>query len=243
MTRRAPLALCLLLAVLAGPVPGNAQEEGQSPELESWVYQIRFKTTKDVAILLQPLLGEHGAVTLQPGQRTVTVMDEPARVARIIEVIRAFDVAPRHVHLALQLIMGTQKADDEGFERHRPRQILPGIDITLIETLEQTRYNEYELLASASFTTAEGEESSLRLGEEYRIHLRLDSVNLEEGTTRFDRFALERGKESPAGKLEFLPIWDMKLNLRDNQLHVFGATRLEDSRRAIFLAVTAGIVP
>ena len=58
---------------------------------------------------------------------------------------------------------------------------------------------------------------------------------------RFDRFALERAREKPDGTLEFQPIWDAVLHLRDQRLTVFGATQMESSDRAIFLAITAGI--
>ncbi len=102
-------------------------------------------------------------------------------------------------------------------------------------------WTEYRLLGSASFATAEGEESELSLGQDYRIRLRVDSVSAQDGITHFDRFALERRYEPEPGGVPYRAVWNQVLNLKDNQLYVFGATRMEDSHRAIFLSVTAGI--
>ena len=44
---------------------------------------------------------------------------------------------------------------------------------------------------------------------------------------------------APDGAREFRPIWNTVLNLRDDRLTVFGATRMEESQHAVFLAVTA----
>jgi hypothetical protein len=105
-----------------------------------------------------------------------------------------------------------------------------------------TSWNEYRLLGSGSLTAIEGAESTLPLGEDYRIRFAVDSVRPDQAVTRFQRFALERRRVRADGAPEFKPLWETVLNLRDNQLYVFGATRVEDSQRAVFLSITAGIL-
>ena len=228
-------ALVVLAMLSAGPTSG--EETG----LETRVFTVRYKAVEDALLLIRPLLGDDASVTLQPRLRTLAVTDEPARLDRVAGILTSFDVPPRRVTLAVSLILGTRSGrDGEVFQRARPPRTLPGFDST-VRALEHTVWTDYRLLGSASFATSEGEESELTLGEDYRIRLRVDSVNPEEGVTRFDRFSLERRTPGPREQVEFRPVWNTVLNLRDDQLYVFGATRMEDSQRAIFLSVTAGI--
>ena len=149
---------------------------------------------------------------------------------------------PRNVSLAVQLILGTKEAVQEAERGGLPRSAeLPGIDGTLRDSIGLTNWPNYRLLASASFAAVEGEESMFALGEDYRIRLAVATVDPIRRVTRFDRFSLERAHADSSGRLDYRPIWDMVLNLPDRQLTVFGATRMEQSQRAIFLAITASI--
>jgi hypothetical protein len=231
--------ILLLLAVLALPSVARAADD---PELETRVFEVQFKSVEDVVLLVRNALGENGSVTLQPRLKAVIVTDEPALLERLAQLIATFDVPPRQVHLAVQLLMGSQDEAPETRTTAPGAPRLPGIDRDLRNTLGLTSWTDYDLLGSASFTTAEGEESTLALGEDYRIRLTVGTVNEEQQITRFERFALERRHTDGDGREELRPIWDQVLNLRDNRLYVFGATSLEDSSRAIFLSITAGIV-
>ncbi len=238
---RLALALVVLVALPAGPARGDDDDPAQ--HLETRVFPMRYRAVDDAVLLIRPLLGDDASVSFRPRLRAITVTDEPARLDRIALLLRGFDVPPRRVNLVVSLFLGTKGgADGEQFQRARPRppRPLPGFDAT-IATLQHTVWTEYRLLGSAAFATAEGEESELSLGQDYRIRLRVDNVNPRDGITHFDRFALERRNEPEAGGVPYRPVWNQVLNLKDNQLYVFGATRMENSQRAIFLSVTAGI--
>jgi len=236
-SRRVP-AMLLLLAVLMLPTMGLTADV---PELETRVFTVQFRPVEDVVLLVRNALGDNGSLTLQPRLKAVIVTDEPALLDRVAQLIISFDVPPRQVHLAVQLLMGSHDEAPEKRNTTPGAQRLPGIDRDLRDTLGLTSWTDYELLGSASFTTAEGEESTLSLGEDYRIFLKVGSVNMKQKVTRFERVALERRHTDAQGREELRPIWDQVLNLRDDRLYVFGATRLEDSSRAIFLSITAGI--
>ena len=230
--------ILVLLAALVLPSVGLAVDE---PELETRVFKVQFRSVEDVVLLVRNALGENGSLTLQPRLKAVIITDEPVLLDRVAQLIASFDVPPRQVHLAVQLLLGSNEKAPEKRRSAPEAPRLPGIDRDLRNTLGLTSWTDYELLGSASFSTAEGEESTLALGEDYRIRLKVGTVNVEQRVTRFERFALERRHTDAEGQEELRPIWDQVLNLRDNQLYVFGATRLEDSSRAIFLSITAGI--
>jgi hypothetical protein len=238
-TARLLSVILVLLAALVLPPLGFAED---GPELETRVFKIQFKSVDDVVLLVRNALGENGSLTLQPRLKAVIVTDDPALLDRVGQLIASFDVPPRQVRLAVQLLMGSHEETPEKRKAAPAAPRLPGIDRDLRNTLGLTSWTDYDLLGSATFTTAEGEESTLALGEDYRIRLKVGTVNDKQQVTRFERFALERRHIDESGQEELRAIWDQVLNLRDNQLYVFGATRLEDSSRAIFLSITAGIM-
>ena len=80
------------------------------------------------------------------------------------------------------------------------------------------------------------------LGEIYRIRFSMDLVDDRAGKIRLKSFVLERrGRETGAD--EYVPIFDTVVNLRSGTPYVFGATRGENAQNALFLTVTASIVP
>lgn len=243
MSRRgARLCGVLVVVALLAGVPAGLASEDPPPQVETRVFLVKHRAVEEVALLVRPALGDQGSVTMQPRIKLVTVTDEPARLDQISRLIASFDIPPRHVHLAVSLLMGRQEPDPEDRSPTMRAPRMPGIDRDLRQALALTSWTDYSLLGSASFTAAEGEESTLSLGEDYRIRLKVGTVNPEQASTRFEQFALERRHVDDSGAEELRTIWDQVLNLRDNQLYVFGATRLEESRRAIFLSITAGIV-
>jgi len=240
-TAPTPWIAALVGLLILSFLPVQAQDPSAA-SMETRVFTVRFKTVVDVVVLLRPLMGEDGSLTMQPRLRAVTVTDEPERLDRMAQVLSTFDVPPRHVRLAVQLLLGSQEPGPEEGDGVTPRSArLPGIDGMLIETLNLTNWPHYRVLGSTTLTVAEGEEATFSLGENYRVRLQVGAVDPNRGVTRFQRFAFERAHVTPDGAREFRSIWDTVLNLRDERLTVFGATRMEDSQRAVFLAVTAVI--
>ena len=95
--KRPLLALLLLLSL------GTASF---GATLEHRMFRIRHKPADEAVQVARPLLGPEGSVTLQPGLRTVTVTDERPRLERIARAIQEFDAPPRHVSVAVQLLIG-----------------------------------------------------------------------------------------------------------------------------------------
>jgi hypothetical protein len=234
--------VALLLCAVAAQPAGAAADPVEEPELETRVFSVQFKPIEDVVLLVRNVLGENGSLTLQPRLKAVIVTDEPALLERVAQLIESFDVPPRQVHLDVQLLMGSLGKPPEKQKLQPGVRRLPGIDRDLRDALGNLIWTDYDLLGSASFTTAEGEESTLALGDDYRIRLKVGTVNTQQNVTRFERFTLERRQAQPGGQETLRPIWDQVLNLRDNRRYVFGATQLKESSRAVFLSITAGIV-
>jgi len=97
------------------------------------------------------------------------------------------------------------------------------------------------MVGNARILGTEGERSSLRVGEDYRVDFRIDEVASESGMIRFKPFALQHRELSVEGNERFSPVMDTVLNLRNAQQFIVGASKMEKSNRALFMTVTASL--
>jgi CheY-like chemotaxis protein len=233
-------ALTLLLALLPaqGPpsslaeAPGGAETAGT--ELTTRAFVINHKDLDDVVSLIRPVLSEDSSVLIQSKIRTVTVTDGAEALERVAALIAGFDLPPHDVSITINLIKASRAGPGPRTNTRRFR---------LPPSLRRlTQWLDYELLGGMSILTTEAEDSSLILGEIYRIRFSMDLVDDRAGKIRLTSFVLERRGREP-GEDEYVPIFDTAVNLRSGTPYVFGATRGENAQNALFLSVTASIVP
>ncbi len=225
-------AACLMVvwALGAAHPPAAPEEDG----LITRTFTIKFKPIQDVVLLMEPHIGDRGSYTVHPRLRAITVFDEPARIKRIGNLIADFDQPPRYVRLEIQLLNATEA------QPASPRRSESGTGVPRV--LNVTKWSEVAVIGSASIIAVEGAESSLNVGEEFRVRFSVETVASRQGVVKFDRFALDRILPGREG-VRHVPIWDTVVNLRDKQQLLLGATSSQESRRAIFLSVTATIEP
>jgi len=222
-----------LVAALCLPAPaGAASEEG----LETRIFNVRFKPVEEVILLIEPYIGERGSYMVQPRLKAITIRDEPERVARIEGIIARFDQPPRSVRLVIQLLDAAEAPPVDAPRRGRGTRVPSLID-------DVTKWSEVSVIGSASIIGVEGASSTLNISDRFRVRFSVATVAEPQGVARFDRFALDRIVKEADGSQRFVPIWDTVLNLRDGRPLFIGATRSQDSQRALFLSVTATLEP
>jgi len=236
-------AVAVLLIAVAGAVllpadAGSARAAGApqpgSAALASRTFTIRHKDLNDVYLLISQRLGPDGSIQTHPRQKTLTVFDRPEILDRVAALIAAYDLPPRTVEVSVQLILasaGTGSAP------------APPPIRGVIEKLNalSTRWNDYRLLGSARVLGTEGENARLRVGEDYQVDFRIDQVAEETRLVRFKPFELQKRELSVEGNERYNPILNTVLNLRDSQLFIVGASKMETSNRALFMTITASI--
>ena len=116
-------------------------------------------------------------------------------------------------------------------------------DLGVIDKLNalSTRWNDYQMVGDARVLGTEGERSSLRVGDDYKVDFRIDQVSDENRVIRFKPFELQRREVSVEGTERYTPIVNTVLNLRDSQLFIVGASKIERSNRALFMTITASL--
>lgn len=238
MTLAAWTLAAAILPLPAGAAAPASQDGAGAPAasgVATRVFTIRHKNVDDIYLLVSPSLGPHGSIQARPRQKTITVVDTPETLQKISELISAYDLPPRSVEVAVQLILASAGTSS-------PEPAPPPIR-GVIEKLNalSTRWNDYRMVGDARILGTEGERSSLRVGDEYQVDFRIDQVSEESRIIRFKPFQLARRELTVEGNERFSPIMSTVLNLRDSQLFIVGASRMERSNRALFMTITASL--
>jgi hypothetical protein len=227
---RTSLVLLLLLSLPAPTLPGPLVH------LPTQLFTVRFKDVNDVYLLIEPLLSDKGSVQMQPRLRTLAVTDDEETLKKIEAMIQSYDLPPKNVEVALQLILATTAV--KSTESISPR--IRGVIQKLNEI--STRWSDYRLLGTATLTSMEGDRASVEMGEDYRVSFAVDYVSDEQRMVRFKRFTLDRREKprDPESRDEnYTRVLDTALNLKEDKLYIFGASKMEGSNRALFMTVTA----
>ena len=223
----------------AAPPAGAAAPGKRAPVVPGGigmrVYNLRFKKVDDTYMLISPYVGPRGTVKMQPSQRMLTVIDVQENLQRISGIIGSYDVPPRSVEVRVQLIMASSGGAPATFAPPPIRGVIDRL------TALSTRWNDYRLVGNARVLGTEGEKSILRVGDDYRVDFRIDQVSDETKVIRFKPFDLQRKEPSIEGVERYTSVMNTVLNLRDSQLFIVGASKIEASNRALFMTITASL--
>ncbi|HZM71494.1 MAG TPA: secretin N-terminal domain-containing protein [Candidatus Cryosericum sp.] len=229
-----PASILLLLALMLLPqmaAVGDPTDAG----LATRVFTLRYKSADEAYLLISPWLSPRGSIRSQPHQKTLTVVDTPATLQRMAGLIDGFDLPPRVVEVAVQLILASAEAGSSG----PPPPPIRGV----IEKLNalNTRWSDYRLVGDARVLGTEGERSTMRVGDDYKVDFRIDQIAEESRVIRFKPFELSRREVAVEGAERYASIVNTVLNLRDAQLFIVGASKMERSNRALFMTITASL--
>ena len=229
------VGIITLLACL-GPAPGRADETAVSDgALVKRVFEIQHKELDDVVSLIQSALSDDASILLSSRHHTLELTDNTSNVSAAAVLIGDFDVPAHEVALRITLILASR-----GEQGRRAASMTGGLPPNFSAL---TKWMSYEVLGGLSVHTTELERSSVLLGEEYQIRFQVDKVDDRTGRVRLRDFVLERRVRGAAAGEHWIPIFDTVVNLKSGTPYVFGATRGQDARRALFLSINAVIDP
>lgn len=228
-----------LAALLAAPAPAAPAD----PSLASRTFKLSYRDVRDVVALIQPMISDRGSYAVEPRTRSVTVTDTGDVLQRIEDLIGGYDLPPRAIDLVVQLMRAEEGARDPEAGAHGARPRRMGLPPAVIRDL--TKWGVITPIGGAAVSTAENETGTVAMGDEYRLRFTVGAVAQTVGVIRVERFVLERMRAAdgqPKEGAPWSPLMDLVLNLKDRQTTVLGATSSQDSRQALFVAVTASIV-
>lgn len=151
MRRRRPgLAVLLFLATALTAVAADTV---------SRVFTLRYVEVAEVSAAVQPMLSEHGVLTLQPSQSRMTVQDLPEVVERVARRIAEIDHVPDRFRIEIELLQGGPES--------------PFGAITEVEADERLRkmfkFPAYQRLGSAVLEGDLGSTVQAELGRDHKV--------------------------------------------------------------------------
>ncbi len=203
-------SVLLLFAVLSFSVL-QAEEA-----LLTKAFVVKFKKVDEVASLVNPLLSEKGAVTLQPSLHTVIVQDKETNLRQIEMAIAGFDVPPLSAEISIKLIRATKGSAQQPISDEIKSMAKIG---------DVLKFNEYSLLDTGTVQCQEGEISQLTLADSYQISFVPDVIQGGDGAIRLKSFQLRKHKKETKGHGPWVPVLSLTLNLRNGETLVLGASR------------------
>jgi len=232
------IAAAAALAFLAGSAPSKAAPAAVPPaakvdaaDLLPRAYAVRYKSLADAAEVVSTVLSPQGSVTLQPRLKTLVVQDHPVVLDRVGALLASFDLPPRNVEVTLSLFLGTDR-------REVPPDV-PSRDVRgIAETLADfTKWNAYAPLGKGSVTGAEGERVTVNLSDEYRVSYEIETV--QDANVKLRGFALYRVSRGTDGKESLQTVYTASVVLPVGRSLMLGAAQNPESKRALFLALSA----
>ena len=216
--------MLILGATIAAPV--MAQEE-----ILTRAFVVKFKKVDEVASVVNGLLGEKGAVTLQPGLRTIIVQDTEKSLRQIEMVIAAFDTPPPSVEITVKLVRATKNSTEPGVSEEIRNMARLG---------EVLRFNQYTLMDGGVIETQEGQNSVLLLAKDYQLRFFPDVIQEGNGIIRLKDLELRKRIQGKKKDL-FTTLISVTVNLRNSETLVLGASRFEDSDQALLVILLGKI--
>lgn len=219
-----------LLAILAPFAAAMAQdgeaEAGRPGPLVLHAYTLRYQPASEAVALIFELLSERGTVELQPGGNTVVIRDTRPALQRILPVLTAFDHPAREVRLDVQIVRATAGPGGVG--------TASGLPESLVRRLrELLRYQSFDLVATASLVTMEGEEVTYEIGQEYAVTFRTGTL-MDDQRIKLQGFRLDRRRAGEEGGA----LVETNLNLWPAEPMVLGLARKESSDSALMVVLT-----
>lgn len=220
--------ILILLALLIAPALLAAPAAADEP-LAARTFQFRYRDASQAAVVIKPLVSASGSVSIQPSTNTLVITDSPAVLLEIAKALRAYDAPPQAFRIEVKLVAASRAAAAPPVAEDL-REIASKLSGVL-------RLNRFEKLGEVSARANEGEPVLTGLDTLYRAEFEVGEFDPVSQTIRLEQFRLTRLPEGSGDVLQLLK--PTTINMRLDQTHVIGASRLPNSDRILMLVLVA----
>lgn len=215
----------MILAILALFAVGSILEAEDAVLTKA--FTIKFRRVEEVASVINGLLSDRGAVTMQPKLKTIVVQDAEKNLRQVEMAIAAFDVPPPTAEISIKLVRASRSPKETPISDEIKNMAHVG---------DVLKFNDYSLMDSGLIQCQEGEFSVLSLAKEYQLSFNADIIQKENKIIQLKNFQLKKLKKEK-GKEVYTPLITVTVNLRDSETLVLGASRFEDSDQALLVVL------
>ncbi|MFV2072990.1 MAG: secretin N-terminal domain-containing protein [Thermoanaerobaculales bacterium] len=222
------------LVVAAAAVAASAAEV----ETVVRIFRLHHVSVMEVSKAIEPLLSEHGSLTVQPRQSRISVQDRPPVVERVAQLIEEMDRRPESYRIQVELLEGSSKALE-------PEQVVD-VDERMRNMF---RFKAYRRLGAAIIEGELGSPATADLGGGFKLSFVAEAVAFSEQTPWGARdpgnrvhirdFILEKIKELEDGSQKAREVLSTSIFLAPRQKVFIGAGQSESAKTGLVLIVNA----
>lgn len=217
------LAVFLLAAMVALPAVAE-----RASSLTARSFSLEHKSSDRAAAMIRPLLSSDGTVSLQASTGTLVVTDRPENLKAISAALEQYDRPARQFSVLVKLVAASRSDN--------PTPVTADIREVAGKLGGVLRFNQFDKLGELRVEAREGSPvAGQELSPGYRAWFRLGEYDPASDTVRLEEFELRR---SGAGGT-LTPMLKTTLNLKVGQTVVLGASRDQQSQRALMIVATA----
>jgi len=147
----------ILALVFFSLSPAFAQQPTQKMKTE--LVKLKYLEANQIQVLLRPYFSKEGVASFAPDKRDlITITDYPEIVQKILAVIKEIDVKPVDLLFTVQLVQGSESAEDK-------TEDLLGDDPIIRELKGLLKYKSFTLLDSNLIRTIDRSRSEITMGK------------------------------------------------------------------------------
>lgn len=195
------------------------------------VFTLKNAPADEAAVLIRPLLSNHGSLTLHSKTNSISVKDVQSRLRIIDAYLAKIDLPPRSFRVAMKMVQGSTVQNRQKNVADEIRGI--GVDVQMLFP-----FKAYEVLANNTIEGLSGDIVSYRLNESFHVEFYLHNLLRYPGIVQLKNFRLFRVDKQ--GNNEVLrPILRTTINLKLNQNHVVGISNSTKNSDALIFILRA----
>ena len=188
MKRKAILFLAaLLVLVLAAAAFAEDGQAKSEPQLRKEMVKLKYVQAADAMQLLMAYRSKDGRVSYSKdaNQNEIMVMsDTPEIVDKMLSLLKEIDVRPAEIQFMVQIIVGSEAAEDKGDEALKN-------DPVIRELRGVLKYKTFSALDGTTLRVIEGERAEAKVGTKGEYSLRLMPKLIRDGATETIRADVE----------------------------------------------------
>ncbi len=178
---------CLALAAAAF---AEDREDGQAksePQMRKEMVKLKYVRAQDLQMLLSAYKTPRGIFqwARDSNQNDIIVLNEtPETVEKMLALIKEIDVRPAEMQFTVQIVLGSEAAEDKGDEALKN-------DPVIRELRSVLKYKNFSALDGTVLRVIEGERAEAKVGTKGEYSLRLMPKLIRDGATETIRAEVE----------------------------------------------------
>jgi hypothetical protein len=174
----------LVLAAAAFAEDGQAKSE---PQMRKEMVKLKYVRAGDAYLLLNAYTSRTGRVSMakDANQNEILVLsDTPDVVDKMLSLIKEIDVKPAEMQFLVQIVLGSEAAEDKGDETLKN-------DPVIRELRGVLKYKSFSALDGTTLRVIEGERAEAKVGPKGEYSLRMMPKLIRDGATETIRAEVE----------------------------------------------------